>query len=111
MKDHKRAIQGLVKVAALAYGTRGIRINAMLPGTTDTAFARPPGIPDAAWAWFKKAYGPLNVEGLERMAEPAGIARAILALTCDDSVHQTGASGPVDGGATAGRRMVAPPTN
>ncbi|MER7578600.1 SDR family NAD(P)-dependent oxidoreductase [Kitasatospora sp. NPDC097691] len=107
----KRAIQGLVKAAALAYGTRGIRINAILPGTTDTAFVRPPGIPDAAWAQFKKAYGPLNVEGLERMAEPEEIARAILALTSDDFTYQTGASVPVDGGATAGRRMVLPPTN
>ncbi|MBO1418010.1 SDR family NAD(P)-dependent oxidoreductase [Streptomyces sp. FH025] len=107
----KRAIQGLVKAAALAYGTRGIRINAILPGTTDTAFVRPPGIPDAAWERFKKAYGPLNIEGLERMAEPEEIARAILALTSDDFGYQTGASVPVDGGATAGRRMVLPPVN
>lgn len=95
----------------MAYGTRGISINATLPGTTDTAFVRPPGIPDAAWAQFEKVYGPLNVEGLERVAEPAGIARAIPALTCDDFVHQAGASVPVDGRATTVRRMVAPPTN
>ncbi|MBD0674414.1 SDR family NAD(P)-dependent oxidoreductase [Streptomyces sp. CBMA156] len=107
----KRAVQGLVKAAALAYGTRGIRVNAILPGTTDTAFVRPPGIPDAAWAQFKKAYGPLNIEGLERMAEPEEIARAILALASEDFAYQSGASVPVDGGATAGRRMVLPPTN
>ncbi|WP_405362979.1 SDR family oxidoreductase [Kitasatospora sp. NBC_00085] len=105
----KRAIQGIVKAAALAYGPRGIRINAILPGTTDTAFVRPPGIPDADWARFKQAFGPLNVEGLERMAEPAEIARAILALASDDFAYQSGVSVPVDGGATAGRRMVLPP--
>ncbi|MEU9041702.1 MULTISPECIES: SDR family oxidoreductase [unclassified Kitasatospora] len=85
--------------------------NAVLPGTADTACVRPPGIPDAAWAQFKKAYGPLNVGGLERMAEPEEIARAILALTSDDFGYRTGASVPLDGGATAGRRMVLPPTN
>ncbi|MFJ9443383.1 SDR family NAD(P)-dependent oxidoreductase [Kitasatospora sp. NPDC101235] len=106
-----RAVQGLVKAAALAYGTRGIRVNAILPGTTDTAFVRPPGIPDAAWAQFRKAYGPLNIEGLERLAEPEEIARAILAPTSDDFAYQSGASVPVDGGATAGRRMVMPPTS
>ncbi|MGW2377769.1 SDR family NAD(P)-dependent oxidoreductase [Kitasatospora sp. NPDC001683] len=105
----KRAIQGLVKAAALAYGTRSIRINAILPGTTDTTFVRPPGIPDPAWAKFKAAYGPSNIEGLERMAEPEEIARAILALTSDDFGHQTGASVPAGGGATAGRRMILPP--
>ncbi|MBP0451623.1 SDR family oxidoreductase [Kitasatospora sp. RG8] len=105
----KRAIQGIVKAAALAYGPRGIRVNAILPGTTDTAFVRPPGVPDADWARFKQAFGPLNVEGLERMAEPAEIARAILALASDDFAYQSGASVPVDGGATAGRRMVMPP--
>ncbi|MFI9365070.1 SDR family oxidoreductase [Kitasatospora sp. NPDC053057] len=105
----KRAVQGLVKAAALAYGPRGIRINAILPGTTGTAFIRPAGVPDGAWVQSKKAYGPLNIEGLERMAEPEEIVRAILALTSDDFGHQTGASVPVDGGATAGRRMVPPP--
>ncbi|MBD0692156.1 SDR family oxidoreductase [Streptomyces sp. CBMA123] len=98
----KRVIQGLVKAAALAYGTRGIRIHAILPGTTGTAFVRPPGIPDAAWAAFRKAYGPLNTDGLERMPGPDAIARAIMALTSDDFGCQTCASAPVDGGATAG---------
>ncbi|MEV0705443.1 SDR family NAD(P)-dependent oxidoreductase, partial [Saccharopolyspora sp. NPDC050389] len=34
----KRAIEGIVQAASLDYGTRGIRVNAILPGTTDTAF-------------------------------------------------------------------------
>lgn len=45
------------------------------------------------------------------MAGVAEIARAILAPTCDDFAYQTGASVPVDGGTTAGRRIVAPPKN
>ncbi len=47
-------------------------MNAILPGTTDTAFVRPPGIPDPDWEAFKAAYGPLNIEGIERMAMPPG---------------------------------------
>ncbi|PRX44528.1 NAD(P)-dependent dehydrogenase (short-subunit alcohol dehydrogenase family) [Prauserella shujinwangii] len=105
----KRAIQGVVQAGALAYGTHGIRINAILPGTTDTAFVRPPGIPDPDWERFKDAWGPLNVDGMERMAMPEEIASAVLALASDDFGYLTGASVPVDGGATAGRRMTMPP--
>ncbi|MEU6755354.1 SDR family oxidoreductase [Streptomyces sp. NPDC046685] len=36
----KRAVQGIVKAAALAYGPQGIRVNALLPGTTDTPFVQ-----------------------------------------------------------------------
>ncbi|MCX4985901.1 SDR family NAD(P)-dependent oxidoreductase [Streptomyces sp. NBC_00572] len=104
----KRAVQGIVKAAALAYGPRGIRVNALLPGTTDTAFVRPPGIPDADWAAYKKAFGPLNIDGLERMAEAEEIARAVLGLASDDFPYMTGASVAVDGGSTAGRKMIQP---
>ncbi|WP_329869752.1 SDR family NAD(P)-dependent oxidoreductase [Streptomyces sp. SP18CS02] len=104
----KRAVQGIVKSAALAYGPRGIRLNALLPGTTDTPFVRPPGIPDAAWATYKQAWGPLNVEGLERMADAEEIARAVLGLASDDFPYMTGASVSVDGGGTAGRKMIQP---
>ncbi|MFE7131071.1 SDR family NAD(P)-dependent oxidoreductase [Streptomyces sp. NPDC057638] len=102
----KRAVQGIVKAAALAYGPRGIRVNALLPGTTDTPLVRPPGIPDADWDRYKRAFGPLNVDGLERMAEPDEIARAVLGLASDDFPYLTGASIAVDGGATAGRKLL-----
>ncbi|MFH8370408.1 SDR family NAD(P)-dependent oxidoreductase [Streptomyces sp. NPDC018031] len=105
----KRAVQGIVKAAALAYGTRGIRVNALLPGTTDTAFVRPPGIPDADWEKYKKAFGPLNVDGLQRMAEPEEIAQAVLGLASEDFPYMTGTSVSVDGGVSAGRAMVQPP--
>ncbi|MFF2847365.1 SDR family NAD(P)-dependent oxidoreductase [Streptomyces sp. NPDC058001] len=104
----KRAVHGIVKSAALAYGPKGIRLNALLPGTTDTPFVRPPGIPDAEWAKYKQAWGPLNVDGLERMAEAEEIARAVLGLASDDFPYMTGASIAVDGGATAGRKMIPP---
>lgn len=104
----KRAVQGIVKSAALAYGPKGIRLNALLPGTTDTPFVRPPGIPDADWLKYKQAWGPLNVDGLERMAEAEEIARAVLGLASDDFPYMTGASITVDGGSTAGRKLMQP---
>ncbi|MFE3018820.1 SDR family NAD(P)-dependent oxidoreductase [Streptomyces sp. NPDC059256] len=104
----KRAVQGIVKAAALAYGPSGIRVNALLPGTTDTPFVRPAGIPDTGWAQYKAAFGPLNIDGLERMAEADEIARAVLGLASDDFAYMTGASVSVDGGVSAGRKMVQP---
>src|SRR2546426_7207081 len=49
----KRALVGLVQCAALDYAQAGIRVNALLPGTTDTALVRgvagTKNVPDAAW--------------------------------------------------------------
>jgi len=50
----KRAVLGLVQSAAIDYTGSNIRINALLPGTTDTDFVRRlagfENAPDAAWA-------------------------------------------------------------
>ncbi|OLZ54822.1 SDR family NAD(P)-dependent oxidoreductase [Amycolatopsis keratiniphila] len=105
----KRAVQGLVRAAALDYGAKGIRVLSIDPGTTDTRLVRPPGIPDDLWAQFKKAWGPLNVHGLPRMGEAGEIASAVLALASSDFGYLTGTSVLVDGGLNAGRPMVMPP--
>ncbi|ONF63289.1 SDR family NAD(P)-dependent oxidoreductase [Amycolatopsis keratiniphila] len=105
----KRAVQGLVRAAALDYGAKGIRVLSIDPGTTDTRLVRPPGIPDDLWARFKKAWGPLNVHGLPRMGEAGEIASAVLALASSDFGYLTGTSVLVDGGLNAGRPMVMPP--
>ncbi|WP_433260011.1 SDR family NAD(P)-dependent oxidoreductase [Actinosynnema sp. CS-041913] len=105
----KRAVQGIVRSAALEYGTKGIRVVAIQPGTTDTALVRPPGIPDADWQRFKAAWGPLNISALHRMADPAEIAAAVVALSGDEFSFMTGASVVVDGGSLAGRPMLMPP--
>jgi NAD(P)-dependent dehydrogenase (short-subunit alcohol dehydrogenase family) len=66
------------------------------------------GIPDDQWAKFKQAWGPLNVHGLPRMAEPEEIAGAVLALASPDFSYLTGASVVVDGGLGTGRPMTMP---
>lgn len=105
----KSALLALVKTAALEYGGDGIRINAVLPGITDTAMIRPPGMDDATWKKAKTAIGQLNVDGLKRIAEPAEIAQAVLAMSTDELAYLTGAQLPVDGGITAGRPLQLPP--
>ncbi|WP_410654159.1 SDR family NAD(P)-dependent oxidoreductase [Amycolatopsis sp. lyj-112] len=105
----KRAVQGLVRAAALDYGAQGIRVLSIDPGTVDTRLVRPPGIPDDLWAQFKKAWGPLNVHGLPRMGEAQEIASAVLALSSPDFAYLTGTSVLVDGGLNTGRPMTMPP--
>ncbi|MFI5679211.1 SDR family NAD(P)-dependent oxidoreductase [Streptomyces cellulosae] len=98
----KRGVEGIVRAVALDYGDRGIRINAIRPGTTDTPLVRPAGVADADWETFKKAWGPLNVPGLRRMATAEEIAGAVLALASETFPYLTGTEIAVDGGATAG---------
>jgi len=105
----KQALKGIVDAAALDYGPRGIRVNAIAPGTTDTALVRPPGLPDAAWTAFKRAWGPLNVAGLGRMATPEEIARAVVALATDEFGYMAGSTVLVGGGPFGGGTMRMPP--
>ncbi|WP_433198646.1 SDR family NAD(P)-dependent oxidoreductase [Nocardia sp. CA-107356] len=105
----KAGIEGLVGSMAQQYGPHGIRVNAIAPGTTDTALIRPPGLPDPMWAVYKDAWGPLNVSALGRMAQPAEIARAILALCGDDLGYMAGSTVLVGGGPLGGGKMQMPP--
>ena len=105
----KQAIKGIVDAASMDYGPHGIRVNAIAPGTTDTAFVRPAGIPDADWEAFKAAWGPRNVAALERMATPGEIARSVLALATDDFSYQAGSTVLVGGAPFGGSRMVPVP--
>src|SRR5262249_16565103 len=88
----KRALQGIVQAAALEYGSDRIRVLAVMPGTTDTPFVRPPGFEDSAWADFKARWGATNVDGLGRMAEPDEIASAVVALAGQEFSYLTGSS-------------------
>jgi NAD(P)-dependent dehydrogenase (short-subunit alcohol dehydrogenase family) len=105
----KQALKGIVDAAAMDYGPRGIRVNAIAPGTTDTAFVRPDGLPDVAWAAFKRAWGPLNVPGLQRMASAEEIARAVVSLATDEFSYMAGSTVVVGGAPTGGAAMQMPP--
>ena len=92
----KAGVLGLVRGAAIDYATKGIRINAVLPGATDTpmlsgAFATDPGLEAALAA----------VHPMGRLGKPGEIAAAARWLLSDEASFVTGASYAVDGGHTA----------
>jgi len=100
----KRALVGLVQSAALDYVARNIRINTLIPGTTDTALVRRvagmENAPDTVWqlaaAEWAKSHIPLH-----RMATAQEVAAFALMLASDEHPFMTGAQMVIDGGKTA----------
>jgi NAD(P)-dependent dehydrogenase (short-subunit alcohol dehydrogenase family) len=89
----KHGVIGLTKAAAVEYSGRGIRVNVVLPGPTNTPMtqgllAANPGFLDAL-----KTAIPLS-----RLGEPQEIAEAAAWLASDAASFVSGASFPVDGG-------------
>lgn len=91
----KAGLIGLTQVLAAEYGAQGIRVNALLPGGTDTPMAT-----------FKTADERAFIEGLhalKRIAEPEEIARSALYLASEASSFTTGAALLTDGGVSINR--------
>ncbi|GAA1749971.1 SDR family NAD(P)-dependent oxidoreductase [Aeromicrobium alkaliterrae] len=97
----KHALSGLTRAAAVDGAPLGIRVNAVLPGSTRTPMAEAFfGSMDAA---ADRRAGTVHL--LPRLAEPDEIGRAARWLLSDEASFVTGALLPVEGGATAGRRF------
>jgi NAD(P)-dependent dehydrogenase (short-subunit alcohol dehydrogenase family) len=100
----KSALVGLVRGAALDYVKHGIRVNALLPGTTDTALVRGAGgmadAPDAVWAVGAAQWAKNNIPTVGRMAQPHEMAAVALDLASDAHPYMTGATILVDGAMT-----------
>ena len=100
----KRGLVGLVQSAALDYVDKGIRINALIPGTTDTALVRRVAhmedVPNAVWEAAASVWARSHVP-MKRMATPEEIAAFALALASDDFPYMTGEQMVIDGGKTA----------
>ena len=92
----KAGLVGLVQCLAAELGPSGIRVNALLPGGTDTAMnvARAPGAGPEVLAFVQ------NLHALKRLAEPEEIARAALFLASDLASFVTGSAMLADGGAS-----------
>jgi NAD(P)-dependent dehydrogenase (short-subunit alcohol dehydrogenase family) len=101
----KRALVGLVQAAALDYAAQGIRVNALIPGTTDTEFLRKAAhlenMPEALWRVGLNQWVKSNVPGLGRLATAEEVASFALTLASDDHPFMTGAQMVLDGGKTA----------
>jgi NAD(P)-dependent dehydrogenase (short-subunit alcohol dehydrogenase family) len=100
----KRALVGLVQSAALDYVEHNIRINTLIPGTTDTALVRRvagmEGAPDLVWKVAAHEWAKSHVP-LGRLATPEEIAAFALTLASDEHPFMTGAQMVIDGGKTA----------
>lgn len=101
----KRGLVGLVQSAAHDYAARGIRINTLIPGTTNTELVRRlagmMNVPDPVWNALAANWGKTHVHGLQRMATPNEIAVFALALASDDFPYLTASQLVIDGGKTA----------
>lgn len=101
----KHGIVGMVNCAAFDYAARNIRINTLVPGTTNTELVRRAAgamdLPDPVWAAMAAAYGRANVPALKRMATPEEIAVGALALASSDFTYMTAAQLLMDGGKSA----------
>jgi NAD(P)-dependent dehydrogenase (short-subunit alcohol dehydrogenase family) len=101
----KRGLVGLVQAAALDYAQHGIRVNALIPGTTDTPFIRRlagmENVPDAAWHVAISQWAKTHVPGMQRVATPEEVAAFAVTLASDDHPYTTGGQFVIDGGKTA----------
>ena len=88
----KAGIIGFTKSLAAEYGSLGVRVNALLPGGTDTDMASEFGDSPETKEFVK------NMHALKRTASPEEIAQAALFLASDMASFMTGSVMLVDGG-------------
>jgi len=91
----KHAVLGLTRSAAVEYGKKGIRINAVCPAVIDTEMFRRAAALDPRKAEFAAAMHPVG-----RIGKAEEIASAVLYLCSEGAGFTTGIALPVDGGAT-----------
>ncbi|NMG35959.1 SDR family oxidoreductase [Azoarcus sp. TTM-91] len=93
----KAGLIGLVQTLAAEFGPQGLRVNALLPGGTDTPMGAQMSTTPEAMA----AVAALHA--LKRIARPEELAQAALFLASPQSSFMTGAAMLVDGGVSINR--------
>ena len=88
----KSALVGLARNMAIDLASKKIRVNCVLPGTTDTPMIRTENVTEEMLAETAKAFP------LKRFAQPEEIAHAIIFLLSDAASFVTGTELTVDGG-------------
>lgn len=93
----KSGLIGLTQVLAAEYGAEKVRVNALLPGGTDTDMAK-----QFASSPEEREFVD-NLHALKRTAQPEEIAQSALYLASDASSFTTGSALLVDGGVSINR--------
>ena len=93
----KAGLVGLTQALAAEFGARCVRVNAILPGGTDTPMGRAVANTPQAQTFVE------GLHALKRMATPDEIAKSILYLASDASSFMTGTAMLVDGGISINR--------
>lgn len=94
----KAAVLGLTKSVAADYVTRGVRCNAVCPGTVDTPSLGERINANADPVEARKAF--IARQPMGRLAQPEEIAPLIVFLASDESQFVTGQAYAADGGIT-----------
>jgi NAD(P)-dependent dehydrogenase (short-subunit alcohol dehydrogenase family) len=93
----KAGLVGLMRVLAVEYAARGIRVNALLPGGVDTPMGDEGAGSSENLAFIK------SLHAMKRIATPEEIANSAIYLASDLSSFVTGSTLVVDGGVTIAR--------
>lgn len=96
----KHGVVGLTKAAALEYATRGVRVNVVCPGGTDTPLVQNMLRADPVHG-EKHLQEALALHPMRRLAQPEEIAAAAVWLCSDAASNVTGTALSVDGGYVA----------
>lgn len=88
----KSALVGLARNMAIDLASKKIRVNCVLPGTTDTPMIRTENVTEEMLAETAKQFP------MKRFAQPEEIANAIIFLLSDGASFITGTELTVDGG-------------
>ncbi|SDU07784.1 SDR family oxidoreductase [Halopseudomonas salegens] len=91
----KHAVLGLTRSAAVEYGKKGVRINAVCPAVIDTEMFR-----RAVEIEPRKAEFAAGMHPVGRVGQAEEVAAAVLYLCSANAGFTTGIALPVDGGAT-----------
>ncbi len=92
----KHAVIGLTKSAAVEYGKKGLRVNAICPAVIDTEMFRRATENDPQKEQYVRSLHPVG-----RIGQPEEVAAAVLYLCSDLAGFTTGVALPIDGGATS----------
>ena len=91
----KHAVLGLTRSAAVEYGKKNLRVNAVCPAVIDTEMFRRAHEADPRKAQFAQSLHPIG-----RIGTVEEVAAAVLYLCSAGAGFTTGIALPVDGGAT-----------